>query len=1122
MKQWQEKLAVISRDRKAFPYGVIATGIVCSFIAFAIVLDLEKKKIAQEFKQDSADIAASIERSIEKNLQNLESIVSFYNASEKVSRQEFQKFTQNYLETNPEIQALEWIPRVANQERKAYEQAARENGWTQFKITEQNDRQQLIRAKSRPEYFPVYFVEPYQGNEAALGFDIASNPTRLQALQLARDKGKAIATAPITLVQKNDLPQKGLLIFSPIYAQNTTIDSIAGRRENLTGFVLGVFNIVDLVESSLHYLQPKGIELFLFHDSDCLLYHNLSSTSTRTKNVNSLADLTSNQGLYHSFTFNFAGQKWLILTRPNSQYIWYHHTWHPCVVLGSGFLLTFVLTAYIKKHISLAAALQDNKTKLEERVQRKTEELQLAEARYQNIVENLDEGIFQSTTEGIYLTANKALASIYGYSSPTHLIDNVNHFDPQLYVDAGKSQELKEILARDGIAIDFEAQIYGTDGSTVWISQNIRIICNRRNRNSYYLGTVTDISDRKQAAEALQKSEERYRLIVETADEGIWLLDGNGNTQFVNPRVIQILGYERQEFFQRSLFTFVKREHQNILAKKLANLAPEQVEHYDCQLCCRDGSQLWISISASTVFNQSEIFKFNGILLMITNISDRKQAEIELAAAKYRAEAASEAKSKFIASMSHELRTPLNGILGSVKLLQRDLAQIDITTLNTFAYFQKNLTTIEKSGKHLLGVIDDILDFSQLDCRQLTLYPTPIYLPSFFREILTIIRAKAAKKRLQFTSEILDDLPPGIEADSKRLKQTLLHLLDNAVKFTNSGQIKFRVSTATNSELANTSRKSSIKICFEVIDTGIGIAPEKLNQIFQPFEQANQSKSWLEGTGLGLAVSQQLIELMGSQLQVTSQLGVGTTFWFEVSFPLAKIARSTKIQHQNLIVGYQGKQRRLLIADDKTENQFALISILKPLGFATLTANNGQEAVTLAQKIKPDLILIDLVMPFKSGFEAIQEIRQIKEFKDIPIIALSSSILDSSDFNHQIAGSDAFLTKPVQEQQLLALLKRYLQLEWVYPLITMDDYKTLNKSDEKITVSKIIVPPSQDLEDLHELAMLGSMKKICEWAISLEKLDPKYKPFASELQQLAKSFQEKEIVNLVKQHLTQE
>ena len=216
MKQWQEKLAGISIIKKVFSSGVILTlftGIVCSSIAFAIVWDLEKKKIAQEFKQDGADIAASIERGIETNLQNLESIVSLYNASENVTRQEFQAFINPYLANNSAIQALEWIPRVADGERKAYEQAAREDGFVNFEITEQNTNRQIVRAKSRNEYFPVYFVEPYQGNEAALGFDLASNPARLEALQLARDTDKAIATAPITLVQKSKLPKKGFLVF---------------------------------------------------------------------------------------------------------------------------------------------------------------------------------------------------------------------------------------------------------------------------------------------------------------------------------------------------------------------------------------------------------------------------------------------------------------------------------------------------------------------------------------------------------------------------------------------------------------------------------------------------------------------------------------------------------------------------------------------------------------------------------------------------------------------------------------------------------------------------------------------------------------------------------------------
>ncbi len=1182
MKQWPEKLAGISRIKRAFSYGLVltfGTGIVCSLIAFAIVWDLEKKKIAQEFEQDGAEIAASIERSIEKNLQNLESIVGLYNASENVTRQEFQQFTKNYLATNPEIQALEWIPRVVDEAREAYEQAARLEELTQFEITEQDDRQQLIRAKSRPEYFPVYFVEPYQGNEAALGFDLASNPTRLQALQLARDTGQAIATDPITLVQKSNLPKQGFLVFSPIYRKNEPTDSVAAHRQNLAGFALGVFMIADLVEGALDYLQAKEIDVVLVNESappeDRLFY-----TSNSSLTLEAIEAKSSHQRLYHHHQLNVAEQQWLIVTQPRSEYILQRANWQPWGVLGSGMLITLILCCYIRERIAVEETLRTKELQLEERVQQRTRELQEAEGKYRHIFDNVAEGIFICTLDSQYINVNPALASIYGYDSPQQLMSERDKIEKGLFVNLKDWQKLTAALDLQGAVTNFECQVYRADGSKIWISTNIHRFGEGQKPTNYYEGTVIDITFRKQAEDslrqsnnllrgitlaqsrliedaeptilfdgllenllqitdseygfigevfyteggepyveeaymkmrgqpylkthaitniawneetrqfyaenapqgmefhnlntlfgavivtgkpviannpstdprrgglppghpplnaflglpfysregflgmvgianrpngydralvdylepflatcsniieasrsekkrqqaevALKESEESYRSIVETANEGIWLLDANGNTNFVNPRVGQMLGYQPEQLLGQSIFTFIEPKNRKIMAKKLANLLEAKQDCYDCQFCHQDGSAVWVLVSASPMFTLKA--QYIGILLMMTDISDRKRAEIELAAAKYRAEAASQAKSQFIASMSHELRTPLNGILGSVKLLQRDLAQVNITTLRDFSHFQKNLTTIENSGRHLLGIIDDILDFSQIERRQLILAPAPIYLPTFFSEIFTIVRVKAAKKGLQFKSELLGDLPSGIEADRQRLKQTLLNLLDNAVKFTDCGQVTFRVSTSTHSKAINSSRNNSLKLRFEVIDTGIGIAPEKLNQIFQAFEQANPTESWLEGTGLGLAISQQLIELMGSKLQVTSQLGSGTTFWFEVSFPIPRIDRGTPIPHQ---------------------------------------APNT----------------------------------------------------------------------------------------------------TINKSDDKIKASKLIVPPPQQLEDLYELAMLGSMKKIREWAISLEKLDQKYQPFASQLQELAQSFQEKAILNLVEQYISQE
>ena len=300
---------------------------------------------------------------------------------------------------------------------------------------------------------------------------------------------------------------------------------------------------------------------------------------------------------------------------------------------------------------------------------------------------------------------------------------------------------------------------------------------------------------------------------------------------------------------------------------------------------------------------------------------------------------------------------------------------------------------------------------------------------------------------------------------------------------------------------------------FQVIDTGVGITPEQLETIFQPFEQVGDTQRRAAGTGLGLTITKQLVELMGGKLQVTSQLGYGSTFWFDVTFPVVEKYQPQQQQKLGHIVGYIGSRRKVLIAEDKAANRAVLQNMLEPLGFEVVMAENGQQEIELAQQLQPDLILTDLVMPVKTGFEAVAELRNLPQMQDIPIIAVSASVLDTDLEKSKLVGCQGFLSKPVDEQQLLKLLGEYLQLEWIYE----------QNSQQTIAPARIeqplVIPPPAEMEVLYELAMLGSMKKICQRATYLQELDTKYIPFAKKLKDLAEGFQEKKILALVEKYL---
>jgi CheY-like chemotaxis protein len=378
----------------------------------------------------------------------------------------------------------------------------------------------------------------------------------------------------------------------------------------------------------------------------------------------------------------------------------------------------------------------------------------------------------------------------------------------------------------------------------------------------------------------------------------------------------------------------------------------------------------------------------------------------------------------------------------------------------------------------------------------------------------------------------------------------LLNLLGNAVKFTDAGHVALTVTGRQQpSELGSREAEEQrgnfspapllpspsappyAYLRFEVIDTGPGIPPDQLEHIFQPFQQVDESDRRTEGTGLGLAISQQIVQLMGSRLQVKSppsvpptlrlrpgqaggevKGGAGSAFWFEVALPVTEVAaREQPVPIRN-IVGYEGVRRRVLVADDKLYNRMLLVDMLTPLGFEVSVAEDGQQAVNEALALRPDAIVIDLVMPVKTGVEAAQEIRQRPEMEGTIIIAVSASVLEVDREKSRVAGCNAFLPKPVKLDSLLDLLAAHLKLTWVYA-----------EPEEPAAGAEPLLPPPPDLlAALYELARMGEILEIQEQALRLEEMDVAYIPFARKLQELAKGFEIEQINAFVKQFLEEE
>ena len=650
---------------------------------------------------------------------------------------------------------------------------------------------------------------------------------------------------------------------------------------------------------------------------------------------------------------------------------------------------------------------------------RAEESLRQSEEKYRTILENVEDGYFEVDLAGSLTFFNDSLCRITGFAEAKLI--GMNNRD---YMDEETARKVLKIYAeiyRTGDpAKGFEYAIL-KDGNEKYVETSVSLMKDREGQPIGFRGILRDVSERKQAEEKIRqysenleelveqrtaeviKSEEKYRTILENIEDGYYEVDLAGNLTFFNDALCRITGFPEDELMGMNNREYADEENASKLYREYNKVYKTGIptKRLDWEVIKKDGTTGFLECSISFMTDsEDQPMGFRGI---IRDVTERKKIDREIMEKRRQAEEATKAKSQFLANMSHEIRTPLNGIVGMAELALD--TQLDDNQKNIFQ-------TINAEANSLQDVISEILDFSKIEAGKFDLEEIPFDLRVTIEDIAGSFAYRAEQKGLDFISFLAPDVPSRLIGDPVRLRQIMVNLIGNALKFTRAGALYVKGELVEKIE-------DRVKIRFSVKDTGIGIPDDRHATIFESFTQADGSTTRnYGGTGLGTTISKQLAEMMGGEIGLESEMGKGSTFWFTALFgeqeEKKQIPAAIDLDLNNL---------KVLIVDDNQTNRFVLMEYLKSWGCLPVEAVDGKEALivfrdAVSSESPFDLILTDFQMPEMSGFDLVKEIKTMETLKEVPIIVLTSSGRKGDSRNCKEIGVNGYLTKPIRQDEL--------------------------------------------------------------------------------------------------------
>ncbi len=711
--------------------------------------------------------------------------------------------------------------------------------------------------------------------------------------------------------------------------------------------------------------------------------------------------------------------------------------------------------------------------------------LQQSEAQYRLLAENMVDVIWTINPAGQFTYVSPSVTALRGYTPEEVLAQSVaesltpaSHQAMQAALDQYMPSILQTKTHFDLPPMIFELEQPCKDGSTVWTEAMVKTLFDETGVFSGFLGVSRNISDREKTEQTLRESEEKFRLAFSNANTSMCLVDLKGNLLQVNEKMCSVFGYSKQELESMTVNDLTIPDDAGVSPRFIGHAIKGSQESaiFNKRYRHRDGHIIYGEVSSSLVRDaQGQPSYF---ISHVQDLTERKRAEEELSRAKEAAEAANRAKSQFLASMSHELRTPLGAILGFSELMTRDP---DLTDGQ-----RQSLAIINRSGEHLLDLINDVLDLAKIESGRTTLQEHAFDLHRVLADLADMFRLRAAAKGLELRMTVAADVPNQVLGDERKLRQTLINLLGNAVKFTAAGSVSLHVQRV--------GEEDPPRLRFTVQDTGQGITAADLERIFEPFMQGVNDGATPEGTGLGLPISREFARLMGGDLIVSSTGVAGQGSRFEMEIVLQQ-AQMTQEDGSPLavppIIGLEPDlgEHRLLVVDDDFDNRKLLADLLSGLGFAVETAENGQQAIEIWQAWQPHLIWMDIRMPVLDGHEAARRIKALATPPAPVIIAVTASIFEDDRALLLADGCDDFVRKPFYVADILERLARHLGLRLIYADKTTASAATPDWPQVHTAFDLSDLPPAW-IEQVRMAAVTANVAQLARLAQVIENVHP--------------------------------